>query len=141
LDNAGPRGARKGPYADGDPASLLVLSPTRLARRGLRVLPTRCDGVCASVMSELRIEPLRPELVVEAASVLARPSMTNPLHVSAFGPDQADHVHLGPIGVAPEVQGPDSATSKRTASKASASSGDSASRPSGRSMCLASGTI
>jgi hypothetical protein len=39
-------------------------------------------------MSEVRIEPLRAELAGEAAWVLARAFMTNPLHAAAFGPDQ-----------------------------------------------------
>jgi ribosomal protein S18 acetylase RimI-like enzyme len=39
-------------------------------------------------MSDIRIEPFRPELTPEASRVLARAFVTNPVHVVAFGPGQ-----------------------------------------------------
>jgi ribosomal protein S18 acetylase RimI-like enzyme len=39
-------------------------------------------------MSELRIEPFRPEMLAKASRVLARAFVTNPLHIAAFGRDQ-----------------------------------------------------
>jgi GNAT superfamily N-acetyltransferase len=38
-------------------------------------------------MSEITLAPLVPAMVPEAAGVLARAFVTNPLHVAAFGPD------------------------------------------------------
>jgi ribosomal protein S18 acetylase RimI-like enzyme len=39
-------------------------------------------------MSDIRIEPLRPDMTAEASRALARAFVTNPLHVAAFGPDR-----------------------------------------------------
>lgn len=40
--------------------------------------------------SEVRIEPFKVEMVVEASRVLARAFVTNPLNVAAFGPNQLE---------------------------------------------------
>lgn len=37
--------------------------------------------------AEVRLEPMRPEMIDEAARVLARAFVTNPLHVAVFGAD------------------------------------------------------
>jgi ribosomal protein S18 acetylase RimI-like enzyme len=39
-------------------------------------------------MTDVRIEPFKPEMVLEASQMLARAFVTNPLHVAAFGPAQ-----------------------------------------------------
>ena len=39
-------------------------------------------------MSDIRIEPFRPDMTAEASRALASAFVTNPLHVAAFGPDR-----------------------------------------------------
>jgi len=39
-------------------------------------------------MADIRIEALRPEMTPAASRIRARASVTNPVHVAAFGPDQ-----------------------------------------------------
>jgi ribosomal protein S18 acetylase RimI-like enzyme len=43
-------------------------------------------GPSDHVMPDVRIEPLKPEQTGEAAHLLARAFVTNPLHAAAFGP-------------------------------------------------------
>lgn len=56
--------------------------------------------------ADIQIQPLAPEQLQEAARVLARAFVTNPLHVAAFGAGRVDRNEAFFRGALPRMKGP-----------------------------------